>query len=243
MSNPKELSETLMTALAHMRLPMRGWVLKFTNDPVPDDGPNDPRPYPLYASPPQLDEDGVVVGTPDIETYVPAVYTTFQGSFCFTADPIMVNGHPFHPPQQMIFDQLAHFFDTKEMLSFSFDPRPIKVYKTMRVLPDPQRFKELTAQWSQKHKTIRSQEDVKKARFMLGQLGKIKENTHHVVQQGVGELASTIAQNEPDYWELVEKLISGKITPDDALKSAKGALIINVSPTYNPPTPIKEVLM
>ena len=206
----KQVAADLFHALTEEPFPIRGWEISILQTPILD------RSY--YALH-EVSSENLPIKDEVVEPILTSHIKT-TATFQFNR-PIVLFGKTVDFSPVIKDNQLLHLMDEDQTILISFDPKMIRPYSDECYMVDGQTFAYLCEKYfnlGRKNK-VRSKQ-------MLAQLAQIKVNCLSALHQSLGRLAGAIAQNEPDYWDLIEKVAKRKITPDVAMKQSRGALLI-----------------
>lgn len=209
------------------KLPIRGWY----KETVVSTDKADHK-WPIYSRKPVVDKLGAVVSA-DIEEYLLSAEFSFTARFKMTKEPILLSTlNELQIPPESVEKQVIHFNDTKGALFFTLDASRIGTYNIACIVPEINAMRNAIDRWAAKKKNAHSSAEEKRALYILGQIAAIRENSLSSMNVALGTLVNLVKQNEPDYWGIVEGLISGVYEPEDAMKAAKGAISVTVTERY-----------
>lgn len=216
-SLPSRAQQEVTSALT-TSFPIRGWHMSYDLTPAPEE-----TRFKVYLTRYQLDEEKKIIGDPPFENLladhlkmtatqkIPQVMTFLGKTLQFSP--------------QCVEKQFVNLRVEALGLDIEFDPKKIKTFTKDDVwIPDTNAFAAMVEKWVGK-----KPENEKRATWVLGQLAAVRENYFSQMRRLLGLMAQTIKQETPDYWMLMELVMTGRMDPSEAMKLAGDAIIVKTA--------------
>jgi hypothetical protein len=221
-------NQDLFKALQEEPFPIRGWhlTLKFM------DAAN-PYLYPVQKMRPtgELPKEDVTRTKADVPKplfYVKSRELVLTADFRLEACTTLA-GQPFVCPKEAAEKQWLQFANTNGALEVILDTKLVPPVEEKLIYPDRDEWTQHLVEWSTKW--INADKKDNEARWMIVQLGGIRDSANGILRQSLGRLVERIQKAFPDYWFFAELAMAGRLT-DAEIKAlqdyelGKGALTI-----------------